>query len=66
MTVRQTEDPKGFLDDLRKSATSLEPREFLASVARVLEPGRCQHTGETGFASFADDVRAEVGPLVKL
>ena len=39
------------------------PRE--AEIAQALDPRRPIHGRETGFAHFADDLRHEIGPLVR-
>lgn len=60
--VRDTKVPKKTLDQLIESS----PREgvdhmvFLTEIAAAVEPDRCAHRKETGFARFQKDVEAEL------
>jgi len=57
--------PKDELNKLHRDCVSeLSLLELLESVAANLDPKRCNHQKDTGFDSFAGDVKAELGPLV--
>ena len=63
-TVRQTKNPKAALDELVAQCGRFENViEALVQIAGRVEPARCVHAAETGFKSFADDVRQELKPL---
>jgi len=63
-SFRKTKSPKGALAGLisqsRKADVSI--RRILAEIAQRLDPVRCAHKDEAGFAAFAADVREEIGP----
>ena len=63
--VRTARNPKSDLNGLQSmSERRDEPvRTVLADIARSVDPRRCQHARETGFAAFVDDVRSEIGSL---
>lgn len=65
-TVRQVESPKSEIVRLhRASPRSDEPvRAMLIEIAQALSVDRCQHSRETGFSQFVEDVRDEISPLV--
>jgi len=64
-TVRKAKSPKDTLTGLHTDSPRADVpiREILAEIAERLDPARCAHKDETGFAAFADDVRDEIGPL---
>ena len=66
-TVRQVKSPKSEIARLHAtSPRSREPvRAVLVGIARSLSVDRCQHGRETGFSHFVDDVRDEIGPLIR-
>jgi hypothetical protein len=64
--VDATRNPKAILDQLCSSSRlggSSNLRLLLAEIAGRVDISRCQHARQTGFAEFAADVRAELGPL---
>jgi hypothetical protein len=65
-TVRRVRSPKDELSRLHsRSPRADEPtRSILVEIAQALDPIRCQHSDETGFARFVDEVRDEIGPVV--
>ena len=65
-TVADVESPKSALDTLiDASPRQGDPRkDVLSDIARHVDPKRCAHAKQTGFASFAKDVKTELGPLV--
>ncbi len=66
-TVRKVKSPKDQLAALHaQSPRSGDPiRDILVDIAQALDPTRCQHTQETGFAQFAKEVAHELGPLAR-
>jgi len=64
-TVREVRSPKDEIHRLyRDSPRAEEPiRAILVEIAESLVPDRCQHSRETGFRHFVEDVRHEIGPL---
>lgn len=60
-------EPKRALEDLiRQSARSnQEHLEIFGDIAGLVNLSRCAHTKETGLQAFADEVKAELGPLLK-
>lgn len=66
-SIRHCSDPKSTLDNLhRGSSRSVEAAtEVITEIASLLEPRRCVHADETGFAAFVADVKAELSSLVK-
>ena len=64
-TVRKAKDPKDTLEHLLSQSprSSERPLHVWPNIAQLLEPPRCRHAKETGFADFQDDVRSELGPL---
>jgi hypothetical protein len=66
-TVRKVKSPKDEITRLHeRSPRNGDPiREILVDIARGLERNRCQHARETGFAHFAKEVEAEIGPLAR-
>lgn len=63
--VRSVSSPKAELDDLhsRCSRCDEERLAILAEMAASVDHARCAHSGETGFKSFVEEVRTELGPL---
>ncbi len=63
--VRKVESPKNELTGLHTtSPRSGDPiKTILTEIAKTLDPKRCQHADETGFAHFRDEVHDEIGPL---
>jgi hypothetical protein len=63
--VRKVDSPKDRLAGLHtQSPRAADPvRTVLVEIAQALEPRRCQHAKETGFARFKVDVEDEIGPL---
>ncbi len=64
-TTRQTRSPKAALEQLltQSALAGRRPVEIWPKIAERVELQRCAHAEETGFAAFAKDVRAELGPL---
>jgi hypothetical protein len=68
-SVRESHRPKDTLNALweqspRKQSEAGEPvTHVLGDIAEHLDPKRCTHRRETGFQSFATDVRRELGTL---
>jgi len=64
-SLRKTKSPKdtltGLITQSRRADVSV--RQVLAEIAQGLDPARCAHKDETGFAAFAQDVDEEIGPL---
>ena len=62
-TVRQEKSPKETLKNLLSQSprSGERPLEVWPDIAQRLEPPRCQHANETGFAKFIDEVRTELG-----
>lgn len=61
--VRDTKVPKQTLDQLIESSPrEIDHMAFLAEIAAAVEPERCAHRKETGFARFQKDVQAEIKP----
>jgi hypothetical protein len=59
-------EPKAELGSLiARCNPACEPVEGLARVCAALALERCIHADATGFGDFCDDVRAELGPLVR-
>jgi hypothetical protein len=65
--VRKIASPKNELTGLHAvSPRSADPiRTILVEIAQALDPTRCAHAKETGFAHFADEVQEEIGPLAR-
>ncbi len=65
-TVTKVDSPKNALDALiDASPRQNDPREdVLLDIAKQVDPKRCTHTKKTGYANFAKDFKAELGPLV--
>jgi hypothetical protein len=63
--VRRIDSPKEELGKLHaQSPRADEPiRTMLTEIAQSLVPNRCQHSKETGFEAFANDIEDEIGPL---
>ncbi len=63
--VRSTKNPKSALTRLM----ALSPREndetllVWADVARRVDPARCTHSKKTGFHTFVEEVRSELGAI---
>ncbi len=63
--VRSTKNPKSTLTRLM----ALSPREndgtllVLADVARRVDPARCKQSKKTGFHTFVEEVRSELGQI---
>jgi len=66
-TVRQVESPKSEIGRLHRASPRLnEPTHtILVEIAQALSLNRCQHSRETGFSHFVEDVRHEIGPLTR-
>lgn len=66
-TIRDTKSPKDTIEELRKQGSRREEEilDLLAAIAEALEPKRCVHEKETGFHGFCEELRSELGPLVK-
>lgn len=66
-TVRQTKQPKDALEELwRNSNRANEPAgKVWEDIAGQVDPPRYCHAKETGFHQFEEDIRYELGPLVK-
>ena len=64
-TVRKAKNPKKTLEHLLTQGprSSERPLHVWPNIAQLLEPSRCRHAKETGFADFQNDVRGELGPL---
>jgi len=64
-TVRALVSPKKALDGLPAGSPRRDERALavLADVAARVDPRRCAHDNETGFHSFAEDVRHEFGAI---
>ena len=65
ISVRKSKSPKADLDRLI-AAANLDPSDAdppHAKIAKALDQERCVHAGETGFAAFVKDVRAELAHL---
>ncbi len=64
-SVRRTKSPKEKLEVLkRQSARADDPiLEILADIARQVQPSRCIHAKETGFAELVEETNRELGPL---
>ena len=64
--VRKVASPKNELTGLHTaSPRSGDPsKTVLAEIAQALEPKRCRHAKETGYAHFSGEVRDEIGPLI--
>lgn len=60
--VRSSKDELGSLHSSSPRAGEAT-RIILVEIAQALEPPRCQHSDETGFARFTDEVRHQIGPL---
>lgn len=62
-TVQKSRSPKNALNNL---CTAFERKfaDVLPGMAAKIDVGRCAHAKETGLQEFAEDVRAELGPLV--
>jgi len=65
--VRKAQYPKDELTGLHtQSPRAGTPiRAILVEIARNIDPARCPHRNETGFAQFVDEVRDEIGPLAR-
>jgi hypothetical protein len=64
--VRQP-NPKTSLDALMAdSARTEEPMELLAEIACNIDIRRCNHSAETGFDEFVQDVRDELEPVASV
>ncbi|HKI32786.1 MAG TPA: hypothetical protein VKA46_13125 [Gemmataceae bacterium] len=67
--VRDVDSPKEELEQLRRQSERCADSisAVLTDIARLVEPSssRCPHWKETGFHRFAEEVRQELGPLVK-
>ncbi len=63
--VRKVASPKNEITGLHTTSPRAgEPiMTILTDLAKTLDSTRCQHAGETGFASFKDDVHDEIEPL---
>ena len=59
INLRKAKNPKAELDCLIHDS-DLKLLEALRAIADKLQPGRCVHAKETGFAAFADDCRQEL------
>ena len=62
--VRQTKNAKEELEALKRlSGRAGDPvLEILADIAREVQPSRCVHAKETGFAEFVEDTKRELVP----
>ena len=66
-SVRKTKDPKTNLNELIKGSRRCKGeniKDVLARVATLVDPARCMHRDETGFAEFVKDVRSEFAHFV--
>jgi hypothetical protein len=66
-TVRKVQSPKNEIAALHaRSPRNSDPiRAILVEIARKLDPDRCQHARETGFAHFTKEVKTEIAPLAR-
>lgn len=65
--VSKVKDPKSALADLDALVDhppGEAPIDRLARIARALDPTRCRHAKDTGFADFVADLRSELGRLL--
>ena len=64
-SVRRAKSPKDTLATLHGQSrrANVSIRQILAEIAERLDPLRCAHKNETGFAAFAANVHEEIGPL---
>lgn len=63
ISIRRTKQPKDELDKLIKPNVVPQIVDALKAIAERVDPNRCAHANETGFASFADDCRRELANL---
>ena len=65
-SVTKTKDPKDALQNLIEGSPRSGERtiELIKKIAENIDPNRCTHAKVTGFEAFAQDVKAELGPLV--
>lgn len=67
-TVRDTDDPKGALNELmdqspREIGSGDRYQQLLGAIAAKVTPKRCAHAKKTGFDAFIKDVRDELGRI---
>lgn len=65
--VRKVKNPKEELRRLQSTSPRRgeSPTTIVAEIAAALRPQRCQHSKETGFAGFVDEVATEIAPLAR-
>jgi hypothetical protein len=63
--VSNVRSPKAALETLIQVSSRANERvlEVLADISRLVDPDRYMHANETGFRSFAVEVRHELGPV---
>jgi hypothetical protein len=64
--VRRCPSPKTTLEELHSTSPRADdsPQDVWGDIARELNRARCAHTAETGLQAFAEDVVAEMAPLL--
>ena len=65
VSIRKTKSPKEVVNNLIDLSEHVNEKrmDLLTEIAKQVNTSRCNHTKETGFAAFVDEVHTELGPL---